>query len=37
MIDGWEKNRHDIPGGYWKYNEKMGNWVGKKDKFYDSI
>lgn len=37
MIDGWEKNRHDIPGGYWTYDEKAGNWVGKKDKFYDNL
>lgn len=37
MIDGWDKNRHQIPGGYWKYNEKAGNWVGRKDKFYNEI
>lgn len=37
MIDGWEKNHHDIPGGYWRYNEKAGNWVGEKDKFYKEI
>jgi sugar/nucleoside kinase (ribokinase family) len=35
MINGWQKNKHNIDGGYWKYNEKAGNWVGRKDKFYE--
>ena len=32
MIDGWSKNRHEISGGYWKYNECTGNWIGEKDR-----
>lgn len=32
MLEGWEKNRHKIPGGYWTYNETMQTWVGKMDK-----
>ena len=34
MIPGWRKNRHDISGGYWKYDAGAQRWVGKKDKFY---
>ena len=32
MMNGREKNRHDIPGSYWRYDDKAGNWVGRKDK-----
>ena len=34
MINDWGKNRHDIPGGYWKYDEKISTWVGRKDIFF---
>ncbi len=31
MIPGWNKNRHEIPGGYWRYDNDRAVWVGKKD------
>ena len=34
MIPGWKKNKHNIPGNYWQYNDVKGVWVGRKDKTY---
>jgi len=34
MINGWSKNRHDIPGEYWKYDIKREVWVGENDFSY---
>ena len=32
MIPNWEKNKAEISGDYWKYNEEKALWVGQKDK-----
>lgn len=32
MIPGWEKNKLNITGDYWKYDDEKNVWVGKKDK-----
>ena len=32
MIPSWEKNKAEISGDYWKYNEEKALWVGQKDK-----
>ena len=31
MIPGWKKNRHAISGDYWKYDDALNVWAGKKD------
>ena len=31
MIPGWDKNRHEIQGEYWRYDRDKAVWVGKKD------
>lgn len=32
MIPNWSKNKLDISGDYWKYNDEKKVWVGRKDK-----
>lgn len=32
MIPNWEKNKAEIKGDYWKYDEEKTVWVGKKNK-----
>jgi len=32
MIPGWEKNKAEISGDYWKYDKEKAVWVGKQNK-----
>ena len=32
MIPAWEKNKAEISGDYWKYDEEKAVWVGKQNK-----
>lgn len=32
MIPGWQKNKLNVEGPYWKYDYGKGVWVGRKDK-----
>ncbi len=34
MIPGWDKNRLDIAGDYWRYDKARGMRIGKKDRNY---
>jgi Sugar kinases, ribokinase family len=34
MIPGWEKNRLEVAGDYWRYDRTGGMRIGKKDKNY---
>ncbi len=34
MIPGWDKNRLDIAGDYWRYDKAKGMRIGKKDRNY---
>ncbi|HHW48329.1 MAG TPA: carbohydrate kinase family protein, partial [Clostridiaceae bacterium] len=34
MIPGWEKNRVEVKGSYWRYDDSKGIRIGKKDKYY---
>lgn len=33
MIPGWKKNRLDISGDYWRFDDRRNVWVGEKDKW----
>ena len=32
MIPGWKKNKAEISGDYWKYDEEKAVWIGKQHK-----
>lgn len=34
MIPGWEKNRLDVDGDYWRYDQNKDLRIGKKDRMY---